>query len=391
MGIADAFVRSEAERARLREAQRLADSFAETAPAHDRDGSFPFEHFAALREAGFLRLTVPERYGGDEISLYEMVQVLERLATGDGSTALGLGWHIGQVLHLRESRLWEEELFGELCRDIVEKGVMINSLASEPVTGSPSRGGKPSTKAEPAEGGWKLTGRKTYSTLSPILERMIVKAWNVEREAVDEFLVRPGDGVTIVPTWNTLGMRGTGSHDVVFDGVFVPERGRLLPSEAKVDDAGGWMLHIPAVYTGIAMAARDYALRFAASYRPNSISGAIAELPHIRHAMGELEAELRTARQLLYAAAERWDSRPAERAGLRAQLGLAKYAATNAAIRVVDRAMRIVGGASLSKDAPLERYYRDVRAGLHNPPMDDVVLELLAAEALGETKPRESE
>lgn len=391
MGIADEFVRNGTEQDRLLEAARLAESFAVTAPAHDREGSFPFEHFAALREAGFLRLTVPKRFGGDEISLYEMVQVLERLATGDGSTALGLGWHVGQVLHLRESKVWEEELFGELCRDIAEHGVMINALASEPVTGSPSRGGKPSTKAEPAEGGWKLTGRKTYSTLSPILERMIVKAWNAEREAADEFLVRPGAGVTVVPTWNTLGMRGTGSHDVVFDGVFVPERGRLIPSEHRVDDAGGWMLHIPAVYTGIALAARDYALRFATAYRPNSIGGAIADLPHIRHTMGEIEAELRAARQLLYAAAERWDARPAERAGLRSQLGLAKYAATNAAIRVVDRAMRIVGGASLSKDAPLERYYRDVRAGLHNPPMDDAVLEMLAAEAFNETKPRESE
>lgn len=386
MGIAEAFVRNDEERERLQEAQRLAESFALTAPEHDREGSFPFEHFAALREAGFLRLTVPKRYGGAEISLYEMIQVLERLAAGDGSTALGLGWHIGQVLHLRESRLWEEELFAELCRDIVDQGVIINSLASEPVTGSPSRGGKPSTKVEPAEGGWKLTGRKTYSTLSPILERMIVKAWNAEREAVDEFLVRPGSGVTVVPTWNTLGMRSTGSHDVVFDGVYVPERYRLVPSEARVDDAGGWMLHIPAVYTGIAMAARDYALRFATAYRPNSIAGAIADLPHIRRTMGEIEAELRMSRQLLYATAERWDARPAERPGLKAQLGLAKYAATNAAIRVVDRAMRIVGGASLSKDAPLERYYRDVRAGLHNPPMDDVVLELLAAEAFGESK-----
>lgn len=72
------------------------------------------------------------------------------------------------------------------------------------------------------------------------------------------------------------------------------------------------------------------------------------------------------------------------RAALKIELGLAKYIATNAAVRIVDQAMRIVGGLSLSRNLPLERMYRDVRAGLHNPPMDDMVLMNLANRAIEE-------
>jgi alkylation response protein AidB-like acyl-CoA dehydrogenase len=378
----DPFIRNEAERARLNRLDELVARFAERAAEHDRHGTFPHENIAELRDFGYMKLTVPKAYGGDGISLYEMVQLQERLAMGDGSTALAVGWHVGQVLHLRECRKWAEPVWAELCRDVVADGAMINTFASEPVTGSPSRGGKPSTAATPAEGGWLLTGRKTYSTLSPALDRCVVTAYCEQTGKTEEFLVRMADGVSIVETWNTLGMRATGSHDVVLDGVFVPERYRLVPSEAAVDDGGGWLLHIPACYLGIALAARDFALRFAKSYRPNSLKGPIAELPNIRQLIGQIELELRTARQMLYAAAERWDREPAQRAAMKPQLGLAKLIATNGAIRIVDLAMRIVGGTSLSKNYPLERYYRDVRAGLHNPPMDDTVMALLANEAL---------
>jgi alkylation response protein AidB-like acyl-CoA dehydrogenase len=383
----DPFIRNEAERARLNRLDALAARFAERAAEHDRHGTFPHENIAELRDFGYMRLTVPKAYGGEGISLYEMVQLQERLAMGDGSTALAVGWHVGQVLHLRECRKWAEPIWAELCRDIVADGAMINTFASEPVTGSPSRGGKPSTTATAVEGGWLLTGRKTYSTLSPALDRCVVTAYCEQTGKIEEFLVRMEDGVSVVETWNTLGMRATGSHDIVLDSVFVPERYRLVPSEEAVDDGGGWLLHIPACYLGIALAARDFALRFAQSYRPNSITGSIAELPNIRQLIGQMELELRTARQMLYAAAERWDREPTQRAAMKPQLGLAKLIATNGAIRIVDLAMRIVGGTSLSKNYPLERYYRDVRAGLHNPPMDDTVMTLLVNEALQQLDP----
>ncbi|RKN74143.1 acyl-CoA dehydrogenase family protein [Paenibacillus ginsengarvi] len=384
----DFAIRSEKEAELAATCDRLAAVFAERAPKHDREGSFPFDNFADLREAGYLNLTVPREYGGDEASLHELVLGQERLARGDGSTALAVGWHVGIMLQLRGTRSWPEPLYADFCREVVQDGAMINSFASEPATGSPSRGGKPETTATRTDGGWLISGRKTYSTLSPILQHFTVKAGIAGEEKIGEFLVRKGPGVSIEETWDTLGMRATGSHDVILDSVFVPDEHHISGSAAFADkrpDDGGWLLHIPACYIGIAWAARDFALRYAKSYQPNSLAAPISELPHIQRQIGQIEAELITARTLLYAVADRWDeSTAAGRLRLKQELGLAKYTATNAALSVVDGAMRIVGGASLSRKLPLERMYRDVRAGLHNPPMDDAVLQGLARRALEE-------
>ncbi|WP_054955484.1 acyl-CoA dehydrogenase family protein [Paenibacillus dakarensis] len=378
----DHYIRNEAERDRLDRVGVLTELFNKRAANYDREGSFPFENFEDLREIGYLKWTVPQEYGGDEISLYEMVQVQERLAYGDGSTALAAGWHLGQILHLRISRKWPEKLFADLCHDIVQHGAMMNVFASEAGTGSPSRGGRPETTAVRTEGGWLISGRKTFSTLAPILDRFVVTAHVVEEDTVSEFLIQRSEQTTIDETWNTLGMRGTGSHDVILNKAFAADHARITGKGN--DDGGGWLLHIPACYMGIALAARDYALNFAKTYKPGSIQGSIATLPTVQQSIGKMEAELRTARSVLYEAAELWDQDPSSRQNMRAQLGLAKYVVTNNAISIVDQAMRIVGAASLSKERPLERYYRDIRAGLHNPPMDNNVMNQLAAEALGE-------
>ncbi|SEN95611.1 acyl-CoA dehydrogenase family protein [Paenibacillus sp. OV219] len=378
----DSPIRNEEERDRAALVERLAARFAERAPQYDREGSFPFENFADLREDGYLKLTVPRAFGGDEISLYEFVLLQERLAYGDGSTSLAVGWHLGQIMHLRTTGKWPAETFEALCRSVVKDGTMINTFASEASSGSPSRGGRPETTAVAADGGWRISGRKTFSTLSPILDRFVVSAYIPDEDCTADFLVHRSDRVSIVETWDTIGMRATGSHDVVLDGAFAGADSRLTGK--GTDDGGGWLLHIPACYMGIALSARDYALAFARTYKPNSLDKPIATLPSVQQTIGEMEIELRTARTLLYAAAERWDKEPAERTAMKPELGLAKYTVTNNAIRVVDLAMRIVGGTSLSRANPLERYYRDVRAGLHNPPMDSSVIQTLASSALDE-------
>lgn len=388
----DYFIRNEREAAIAARSDRLAARFAERAGKHDAEGSFPFDNFEDLRHEGYLKLTVPQQFGGEEASLYELVLAQERLARGDGSTALAVGWHIGQMFHYRYTGRWPETVFARVCEEIVANGTLMNHLASERATGSPSRGGRPETTAVRTTGGWLISGRKTYSTLSPILELFTLSAAIEGEDAVGEFLVRKGSGsqVKIEETWDTIGMRATGSHDVVLEQVFVPDDGLLSRSGPGIkpqgqDDGNGWMLHIPACYIGIASAARDYAIDFARHYKPNSLSTPIAELPHIQRHIGLIETELITARTLLYSVADRWDREDAAgRIALKPELGLAKYTATNQALSIVDKAMRIVGGASLSRSLPLERWYRDVRAGLHNPPMDDAVLSQLARRALAE-------
>lgn len=382
----DTFIRNDQDAHLAQLAERLAQQFALRAAKHDQEGSFPFENFAVLKEEGYHQLPLPKEYGGDEISLYQLVLLQERLAQGDGSTALAVGWHMGIMLHLRHYREWPEALYARFCREVAEEGALINKFDSEPTTGSPSRGGKPQTTAVKTEGGWRITGRKTFSTLSPILNTFVVSASIDGEDRVGQFFVRKSDRIRIEETWDTLAMRATGSHDLILDEVFVADDAVIkivdLDKRHTFNKDNGWLLHIPACYLGIAKAARDYALNFASTYQPNSLTEPIATLPHIQDKIGRMEAEWRTARTLLYSVAERWDKRPQERGALKADLGLAKYVATNHALSIVDQAMRIVGGSSLYRSQPLERLYRDVRAGLHNPPMDDVVIRNLAQEAL---------
>lgn len=383
----DPVIRNAGDMRIVERAERLAARFAPRAKKHDREGSFPYENFEDLRHDGYMKMTVPAAYGGEEYSLYEMLLAQERLARGDGATALAIGWHVGLMLHWRVTDAWPPALYERVCKETVERGSVLNHFASEPATGSPSRGGRPQTMATKVEGGWRISGRKTFSTLCQATDKFVVSASLAGTDATGEFLVDKAEGVTIEETWDTIGMRATGSHDVVLDQVFVPDAHLIKRSDdpeasAKIDDGGGWLLHIPACYLGIAYAACSFAIRFAAEYRPNSLPGPIADVPHIQQQIGDMEEELIIARTYMYAIADRWDRHPDQRAAMRPELGVAKKLATNAALRIVDRAMRIVGGSSLSRAMPLERYYRDVRAGLHNPPMDDAVTRMLAQRAL---------
>ncbi len=161
-------------------AGELADRFAERAAMYDRENRFPFENFRELHESGYLALTVPEEYGGRGATAIELACAQERLAQGDGSTALAATMHLGIIGRLAATRLWPEELFAMVCRDVVEHGALINSAHSEPDLGSPSRGGLPSTTAVRTPDGWRINGRKSWTTLAPALTYLHLLATAVE-------------------------------------------------------------------------------------------------------------------------------------------------------------------------------------------------------------------
>lgn len=383
------FIRNDDEAKRHAIIAELSREFAKTAPKHDQDNSFPHDHIDALRKCGYVTWTVPKQYGGTGITLYEMLLHQEQIARGDGSTALAIGWHVGMMLNLYATGALPEDVYREICESVLERGSLINACASEPATGSPSRGGRPETTAVPTDGGYIINGRKNFSTLSPELDWILVTAGIANSTQIGEFLVQ-GKDVQIEETWNVLGMRATGSHDIILENVFVPEHhlvARLEPGtkSKRNSDGGGWMLHVPATYLGVALNARDFAAKYAGTYQPNSLPHPISKVDHIQNKLGQMELKLLSARTMMYDMARRWDeATPDERPRLRPQMGAVKTLATNSAVEVVDLAMRVVGARSLSRDLPLERLYRDVRAGLHNPPMDDITYKSLSEAAVTE-------
>ncbi len=371
-------------------ADDLAARIAPRAAVYDRENSFPFADFADLQNAGFLALTVPEADGGMGANLGEFVRAMERLAIGNGATALGCTMSLSTIGREAQFHAWPDAIRARVFAAAVRDGATVNSVATEPELGSPSRGGRPNTTATQVEGGWLLRGRKTWSTLSPILTFFLVFAVIEGAEETGDFLVvRGAPGLSIVETWDSLGMRATGSHDVVLENVFVPDAdvvrlgGMQKGADPGATDHRAWgSLAVSATYLGVAEAARNAAVRYATERVPSGLGKPIATLPAIQSRVGEMDIALLTARTLVWAAADEWDATRSTRPGFPGRVAAAKMVATNTAIEVVDRAMRVVGGASLSKDLPLERYYRDVRAGLHNPPMDDVTLMLAGKAAL---------
>jgi len=368
---------------RLELMKTLSQKFFLRAHQVDIEGGFPFADIEDLKNTGYTSLTVPAVYGGEEISLFELLRFQELIAEGNGATALSIGWHMGIMMNLHEKKSWDEPIYNYLCEQ-VKKGALINSAQTEPKTGSPTRGGRPETKAEKIRQGWLINGRKTFTTMAPVLDYFIVNAVIAETNEIANFLIpRETNGVEIEETWDSISLRGTGSHDLILKDVLIPDENIVERANPTGRKANGWLLHIPACYLGIAKAAQRYAIQFAREYSPNSIAGTIIELPNVKQKIGEMELYILQAEYFLYGVAKQWDDATEDdREKMLPNLGAVKSTVTNAAISIVDLAMRIVGAKSLSIQNPLQRFYRDVRAGLHNPPMDDMTIQLLASKSI---------
>ncbi|PIC71493.1 acyl-CoA dehydrogenase [Sporosarcina sp. P7] len=363
----------------LTEAGPFFSSFSEQS---DELSKFPKENIEKLVKMGYTTLTLPKELGGAGITVTDMVLFQETIARFDSATALAIGWHQGVVGELYESRKWTEEQLAQFS-EAIQQGALVNRSVTEAQTGSPTRGGRPQTTAVRTENGWVISGEKTFTTMAPALTHILVSVWIEEKQKTGFFLL-PSDtaGLSIRDTWHMISMRGTESQTLVLNQVEATDDQLVEVNEApRGNNQNGWLLHIPACYMGIAQAARDYAVHFAATYQPNSLNEPIASLFSIQTQIGKMDLELIKARHLLYDIARIYDDR-ARRVHLQNELGVAKSIVTNSAIEIVNLAMRIVGAKSLELSNPLQRYYRDVRAGLHNPPMDDMTITKLAQAAI---------
>ncbi|WP_037045071.1 acyl-CoA dehydrogenase family protein, partial [Pseudomonas sp. BAY1663] len=245
----------------------LTERFAAGAEALDRSGEFPRENFAELQRLGLLALTVPERFGGAGAGLDEARRVISAVARGEPSTALILVMQYLQHARMQANPRWPESWKRRLALDAVESGALINALRVEPELGTPARGGLPATLARRSADGWRLSGRKIYSTGSHGLTWYLVWARSDDADPlVGAWLVhRDSPGIRINEDWDHLGMRATCSHEVVFEDVPLAFDQAVSVSpwsapQAEFDAQGLlWMaVLIASVYDGVAQAARDW-------------------------------------------------------------------------------------------------------------------------------------
>ena len=379
---------------RQNEIMSMADELGTRFAARAGQGGFPHENYPELHAAGYDRLMIPASYGGGGADVFEMVLAQEVLARGDASTALVTGMLISVLGRAYESRSWPADVLAEVSRHVVTEGGMVNNCVTEPELGSISRGGVPSMRAERAEGGWRLTGHKIFVTGAPALKWLVTATVLPPDDHAPQgtlcsaIVDGASPGLRIVDTWaGSLSLRGCGNGDVYYDGVFVPDE-RIV--ERVVIGAGGrnrpgtngWALPIAAVYLGVGQAALDAACAYARERVPPSLGRPIAEQPHVIQWIGEMEAVLSAARAVLHETARAWVDHPERRGELGARIGMAKYLCTNAACTATETALRVAGGFSLTAGLPLERYFRDARAGLFQPPQDDLALGQIGRAAL---------
>jgi alkylation response protein AidB-like acyl-CoA dehydrogenase len=347
----------------------LADRFAERAAEHDREATFPFENYEDMREAGYLGLTVPEELGGRGAGLHELILAQERLAMGDGSTALAVNMHVSPIGQL--ASLWRssgDERLAEVLRRAADGRLVYASMSAEP--GDPILMTS-STVAERVDGGYRVTGKKIFGTESAVCTEFSTRARYDDPERGPQVLFfrlpRDVEGLRMKETWDTMGMRATRSDDFELDNVFVPDEAIFHSYPVEHFDATmlktvwGWaMPTFGAVYLGIGAGALQFA-------REQVQARGRQDDPHVQNLFAEMEVLLETARAVLYRHAQEMDSGalytqvPVQDGMARAVL--TKYVTTNNAVAIVDRALHVVGGAGYYRRFPLERLYRDVRAG----------------------------
>lgn len=341
----------------------------------DRDGAFPWDSLGALHKAGLLALTARPEDGGAGTGLAQSAEAVRQAGRGCASTALILAM---QLIHLRAAACsdWPEHLRAAIGCGAVRSGALINALRVEPALGTPARGGLPETVARRTAEGWRLSGRKIYSTGAPGLAWMLVFARTQEDPPRAGLFLVPAQspGITVEDTWDQFGLRGSGSHDVVFADVPVPHDHALdlrHPADwARPDPAGvAWnTLLIAALYTGVAEAARDWVVSFLRGRAPANLGAPLATLPRMQEAVGRIEARLLANRRLIASAAAEAD---ANRPPSPSESGLIKTIAAENAIEAVQAAVQLAGNHGLSRANPLERHLRDVLcARVHTPQPD---------------------
>lgn len=359
--------------ARRQLVDRMADlgpTFAARAERYDREASFPSENFDDLGEAGFLSLCVPEAHGGLGADFVTYALVSEELGRHCGSTALTFNMHTATMLLTGSiaddldmsdpNRTIHEERRAALYEAVVKEGHVHSQPFSEGHEAGAAAG--VTTRATGVEGGWLVSGRKIFASLSESAHHHNITCM-VEGEQAIRFLGVPADaaGITIEGEWDPLGMRGTVSKNLVFDDVFVPADQEYLPAGCFDQAAARWpyfFMTLTFTYLGLQRAVLD----FTRDYLRGG-NGPDERRNHFQkqHGWAQMRLAHEHSQALVYRVLGEVGVDPTPTQIHRAWAAVVSVMET--APEVASLAVRVCGGRSLLRPLILERLYRDARCG----------------------------
>ncbi len=355
----------------------IREPIAATAGTHDADDSFAHDAYALFRKHRVLSAGIPLDAGGGGASYEEVVRFLRKLAHSGSSAALSLSMHTHVVLF----GVWSLKNKGvgpPFRKKVAEAEACVVTSGGRDLFESNGR-------AERVDGGYHVWARKAFASGTPagaIFTSSVPfedpeTGWRVLHFA----LPFGSEGISVDETWKAHGMRATGSHDVVLDGVFVPD-GAVALDRPRHGFHPIWQtvitLAIPVfmgVYVGVAERAAELAVERAIRRRDDR---------DVQAAVGAMLTELRIAQMAHDRAiqnANGLDFAPSmERAS---EAAMQKTLMTKAATRTVELAMEAAGGAAYFRDFGLERLLRDVRGAVFHPLPERVQARYSGAIAMG--------
>jgi alkylation response protein AidB-like acyl-CoA dehydrogenase len=359
-------------------AETLANEIGPRAADHDRDGSFPFDSFASVKRSGYLAAPIPEQLGGLGVtSVHDLLVASSRLAHGDAALTLGVNMHLVFVLNV--ARRWQiataagderrARAFGETLEEIARAGTVFASAGSERRQDLT----RPTTTAKRTETGWIVSGHKVFCTMAPAADVLYTAVTYTDDGGHERYgyalVPRRTPGVVVHDDWDALGMRASGSHSVSFEDVqlSLPALRGGFPIGNAIEyierNLAAGLFHAAAAF-GIAEVAR--ATVAAGLARRDELD------PHSQMIAAENFVDLSACRAVLSSAGalidEHHERNPTSRGTaqelteLFAEAQSAKVFIGEAAVRIVDRALALSGGAGYLNGSPLARAYRDVRA-----------------------------
>ncbi len=368
----------------------LLQGFAKRVATYDRENRFFKEDFEDLKKSGYLTMNVPKELGGQGLSLAEVCERQRLLAYHAPATALGINMHVYWVGVAAD--LWRA---GDKSLEWMLREAMAGEVFA---AGHAERGNDlpvllSTAKAERVDGGFKFTGHKMFGSLAPVWTRYGLHALWEDAEGgpkiVHAFMPRDSKGYRIVETWDTLGMRGTRSDDVMLEGAFVPDKyvARLLPAggaDQFIVAVFAWaLMGFANIYYGVAQRALDLGVEAVKAKKSVAVSRTMAYHPEIQHAIAQMALALDPIGPHLDHVAQEWSDGVDHGATWPSRIVSAKHHAVEACWKIVDLAMEVSGGAGMFKSSELERLFRDARCGRFHPANSMLVHEIVAKTALG--------
>jgi alkylation response protein AidB-like acyl-CoA dehydrogenase len=366
--------------------------FDERAPIYDRENRFFTEDLEELRASGYLDMALPPAYGGPGRTMAEIGAEQRRLAYHAPATAVAVNMHFywtgvaADLFRAGDSSVaWilERAAAGDIfAAGHGEAGNDVGLVAS-------------TARAVRVDGGWEITGHKVFGSLSPVWDWLGVHAMDVSDPAhpriVHAFVPRSATNYRIEPTWDTLGMRATESHDTILDRTFVADEHVALVCPAGFGGAGPFQMAIFAwallgfsnVYTGIAQRAYDLAVAGVSSRGSVAMTRSMAYHPEVQHEVAEMRFALESIDAHLGRIVDDWSDGVDHGDGWPLKIVAARHVVIQQAWQVVDTAMQLSGGGGVFRRNRMEQLFRDARMGRFHPANSALAHELVGKFALG--------